>query len=53
MRDRLLRLSGLNIGSKVLEIYRANIFDLELLAIAEDETREKPPGAEEQERTEE
>jgi len=43
IRDKLQRLSGLNIGSSVLDLYRASIDDLDLIAIAEDELREEQP----------
>lgn len=39
IRDKLVRLHGLNIGPKICDIYGATVDDLELLAIAEDELK--------------
>jgi len=41
IRDKLIRLHGLNIGPKILDLYGATIDDLELLAIAETELNPK------------
>lgn len=41
LRDKLVRLHRLEVGAEILRMYKPSSFDLELLAIAEDELNEK------------
>jgi len=40
IRGKLSRLAQLNIGGRVLELYNADLIDLEMIAIIEDELRQ-------------
>lgn len=41
IRDKLVRLSQLGIGGRVLEMYSADLDDLELIAVIEDTLKER------------
>ena len=45
IRDKLIRLSRLGIGGRIMDLYQVDLDDLELLAVIEDRNNEQPQGA--------